>query len=256
MSTINQELLDLLQEEIGTGKTQIYWHVARKREMTGLPRSQAAIALAMELGIKVDRYATEYDLSMISEVEPGLKAVIKDMLPEKTQIASAITMGQDKTNGYDPFLDPKLINSAHKNAEICAKLFLFENSIRRAVHAVMEKKHGIDWWYDAAPRDIMYTTFDRRAGENGPKWRSQFGAEPIYYTDIKDLNEIISLHQDIFTDVLGKELHIEGWIDLVERIRAGLMFANPITLKERDKFLAILEDWNKIATEIHKNLQD
>jgi hypothetical protein len=256
MSTINQKLLGLLQEEIGTGKTQVYWHVARKREITNLPREQAAIALAMELGIDVSRFATEYDLKMIREVEPGLVAVIDRILPEKKNVADSIENTHQVLDGHDPFLDPKTLNNAHKNAEICAKLFLLENSIRRVVHAVMEKKHGVDWWYDAAPRDIMYATFDRRSGENETRWRGQFGAEPIYYTDIRDLSEIMKVHQDIFKGVYGKELMIDDWIDIVERVRSGLVHTNPVTLKERNKFLEIFEAWNGIARDIHNKLNN
>ncbi|MBU0518671.1 hypothetical protein KKA00_09425 [bacterium] len=255
MSTINQELLGKLQEEIGTGKTQVYWHIARKVEMTGLPRSQAAIALAMELGIKVSRYATEYDLEMIHKVEPGLGSVISSVLPDKEAFAKQVDDAQESNNGSLPFLDSKMIDKAHKNAEICAQLFLFENSIRLTVHAVMEKNYGLDWWYDKTPRDVMYETFDRRSGENGPKWRGQFGAEPIYYTDINDLNTIVQEHQEDFSKLLGKELHFNGWIDLVERIRIALTTANPITLKERNKFIEMVNEWGTIARQIYNNLE-
>jgi hypothetical protein len=100
----------------------------------------------------------------------------------------------------------------------------------------------------------MYATFDRRSGENEPKWRGQFGAEPIYYTDIKDLSEIIKVHQNIFKSVYGKELTIDEWIDIVERVRAGLVHTNPVTLKERNMFLEIYDEWSGIAKKIHQKL--
>jgi len=255
MSTINQELLGRLQEEIGTGKTQVYWHVARKVEMTGLPRAQAAIALAMELGIKVSRYATEYDLDMIKIAEPGLGTVISKILPEKEKFSKQVEDAQESNNGFLPFLDSKMLEKAHLNAEICAQLFLLENSIRLTVNAVMEKSFGIDWWYDKAPRDIMYETFDRRSGEKGPKWRGQFGAEPIYYTDIEDLNKIIEEHQNIFNEYLGKNLNLTNWFDLIGRIRVSLTTANPVTVKERNQFIIIVKEWGKIALKIQNTLE-
>jgi len=254
MSTINQELLGLLQEEVGTGKTQVYWLVARKCEATGLPRAQAAIALAMEFGIDVSKYATEYDLETIRKSEPGLVSMIEGMLSRKKEIAQAIKETQSQETIRDPYVDSKMLAVAYKNAEVCAKLFIFENSLRRVVSAVMEKEYGIDWWYDVTPRDIMYSTFDRRSGEKEPKWRGQFGAEPIYYTDIKDLSEIINNRQEAFRKVLGKKLSIATWINLVERIRTALVHSNPVTQKELDKFAVIFKQWNKIAWTVHKNL--
>lgn len=254
MSTINQELLDLLQEEIGTGKTQVYWHVARKCEATGLPRAQAAIALAMEFGIDVSKYATEYDLETIRKSEPGLVSMIEEMLSSKKEIAEAIKETQSQDTIRDPYVDSKMIAVAYKNAEICSKLFIFENSLRRVVSAIMEREYGIDWWYDVTPRNIMYSTFDRRSGEKEPKWRGQFGAEPIYYTDVKDLCEIINDRQEAFRKVLDKKLSINAWIDRVERIRTALVHSNPVTQKEHDEFAVIFKKWNKIAWTIHKRL--
>lgn len=255
MSTINQELLDALQREIGTGKTQIYWHVARKREATGLPRAQAAIALALELGINIARYATEYDLEMIREAEPGLRSLIDRMMPRKMKVSTAVDRALREGNGRLPFLNAKMVNSAHQNAEICARLFMFENSLRLTVYAVMEQEYGLDWWYDNVPREIMYETFDRRSGEKGVQWRRKVGAEPIYYTDIKDLSKIINLHQDVFKRVLGKKLTLDPWVETVEGIRTALATANPVTMKDRKKFAEIFDTWNTVAERIRKNLE-
>ena len=254
MSTINQELLRLLKDKLDTGITQVYWQVSLKRQATGLPRDQAAIAVAMELDIDISKYATEYDLTEIRKVEPGLKALINKMLPEKSQVAQGVKRAQEEEPNPDPYLDNKMITAAHRNAEICSKFFLFENSLRRVVSAVMEEEFGIDWWYDNAPHDIMYNTFDRRSGEQGPKWRGQFGAEPIYYTDINDLKEIIDKNKKIFHKYLGNNTNIENWIEIIERVRAALSYANPVTLKDREKFFDYVTQWTKLSNQVHKKI--
>lgn len=255
MSTINQELLRLLQEELRTGKTQVYAHVKRKRKVTGLQRAQAAVALGLELGIDVSRYATAPDLEEIGKAEPGLQSLINAMMPTQRKVADAILESQKREGYRDPFLDSKLVTAAFRNGEICSKLFLFENSLRRVVYAVMAEEFGMDWWYDVTPRDIMYSTFDRRSGEKGPRWRGQFGAEPIYYTNVQDLSVIINKHQESFSKLLGRKLSIDKWVPVIERIRAALTFTNPITQKELDKFLTILKQWDKIALQIRKKLK-
>lgn len=257
MSTINQELLALLKETLDIGITQVYWQVSRKCEATGLPREQAAIAVAMELGIDVVKYATAYDLESIRRVEPGLSSLIEDMLPAKQEIGEAIQKAQKNELNSDPFIDSAMLTAAHRNAEICTKLFVLENSIRRVVSAVMSTKYGIDWWYDVTPRDIMYTTFDRRSGEKEPKWRGQFGAEPIYYTDIKDLKVIIDEQQKLFQKFFGDKFNfqkLEKWVDIVERIRASLVYTNPVTHKDRDAFMSCYREWNKLAKKVFNQI--
>ncbi len=252
MSTINQELLGLLQRKFGTGKTQVYWHIARKREATGLSRALAAVALALELGIDVSRFATEFDLKKIRDAEPGLQSLIDSVLPEKQTIASAVERVQRQTETKHPFTDQRMITNAYTNATICAKLFLFENSLRRAVYAVMEREFGLDWWYDKTPRDIMYKTFDRRAGEDGPRWRGHVGADPICYTDIRDLQRIIERHQEAFHKVLGKPFDISAWVAPVEKVRAALATANPVTRKDQRDFTRILERWKRLSGRIER----
>jgi hypothetical protein len=211
----------------------------------------------MELGIDVSRYATAFDLESIRLVEPALAPLIDGMLPAKQEVGKAIAETQKNELNSDPFMDSVMITSAHRNAEICTRLFLLENSIRRVVSGVMATKYGIDWWYDVTPRDIMYSTFDRRSGEDQPKWRGQFGAEPIYYTDIRDLSVIITEHQALFGKYLGDKFKfdkLEKWVDIVERIRAALVFTNPVTHKDRDAFMSVVREWNKIAKRVHKQL--
>ncbi|TKJ42125.1 hypothetical protein CEE37_00165 [candidate division LCP-89 bacterium B3_LCP] len=255
MSTINQELLKQLKNKLNTGITQIYGHVVKKSETTGLKREQAAIAVAMELGIDVSKYATEYDLLRIRETDPSLRKIIDDALPAKEETSEALREAQKNHLNTDPYLDNGMIIYAHQNAEICMKLFFLENSMRRVVSAIMATEYGIDWWYDVAPRDIMYSTFDRRSGEGETRWRGQFGAEAIYYTDIKDLRKIFEEHTELFGKFIDNLPKMDEWVDIVEKVRAAITFTNPVTNKDRDEFMQCVKLWSEIAKGVHERIQ-
>ncbi|MCX6640600.1 MAG: hypothetical protein NTW14_08985 [bacterium] len=254
MGTVNQELLGNLQQKLGVGKTQVYWHIARRREETRLSRDLSAIALALETGLDVSRYATEHDLEIILHSSPILAPQIEKILPQKREVSRAIQELNQQESSSSPFVDSKTIHAAYRNAELYAKFYLFENSLRMLVHAIMEKKYGAEWWYETAPRDIMNATFERRSGEKEPRWRGQWGAEPIYYTDIKDLSVIMETHQDLFSRYLGENIKIDGIIDLIERIRTSFAFTNPVAQKDREQFTAFLDQWNTLLDQAHHRM--
>jgi hypothetical protein len=245
MGTVNQELLTLLQEKLGVGKTQVYWHIARRRQETKLTRDHSAIALALEAGLDVSKYATEHDLETILQYSPGLAPQIVKILPEKRAVSEAIRGLSPVEDGNNPFIDSKTINAAYRNAELYARFYVFENTLRRVIHTIMERRYGSEWWYEFAPRDIMNATFERRSGEGVPRWRGQWGAEPIFYTEVRDLVSIIENHGDVFANYIGVELNLNQHLELIERVRTSLAFTNPVAQKDREEFVVFLDRWQE-----------
>lgn len=67
MAHINRELLRKIEKKLGVSQRQAYKRITAKANGLFLPRPQAAIALAADLGIGISRYATEQDLHVIRQ---------------------------------------------------------------------------------------------------------------------------------------------------------------------------------------------
>lgn len=159
----------------------------------------------------------------------------------------------------DPFIDNLMFNAANNNAEIYPIIYIFENSVRNFVVAVMKKNYGNDWWTEKVERvntKIKDNVNMRRLAEKEAPWHSKRGADPIFYTDIKDLEKIINTYSKDFRKVLkGKFEHVIVWIDEIEKTRNILAHNNPVAKKDRDRLIVFARDWSEFAKLIVEVMQ-
>jgi predicted nucleotide-binding protein len=69
--SVKPELFDRLRDKTGLSQARVYGLIAQKANATLLPRDLAAIALANDLGINVNKYATAEDLATIRAAARG-----------------------------------------------------------------------------------------------------------------------------------------------------------------------------------------
>jgi predicted nucleotide-binding protein len=76
MAPINQELLAKIQAKLNVSQNHVYKLIAEKVKATYLPRHLAAVALAGDLGININKaaYATDQDRLQISAARTGASA--------------------------------------------------------------------------------------------------------------------------------------------------------------------------------------
>jgi len=151
----------------------------------------------------------------------------------------------------DPFIDNQMFNAANNNAEIYPVVYLFENSVRNFVVAVMKKNYGNDWWTEKVEKvntRIRDNVNIRRLAEKESPWHSKRGADPIYYTDIEDLEKIINTYSKDFRKILkGKFEHVIVWIDEIEKTRNILAHNNLVAKKDRERLTVFARDWGEFA---------
>jgi len=75
MARINQELLERLRGKLGVSQSHVYRLINRKVKANYLSQQQAAIALAIEAGIRVEKYADDDKVTEIRRAIQGQPAV-------------------------------------------------------------------------------------------------------------------------------------------------------------------------------------
>jgi hypothetical protein len=67
---IDQRLLDRIQQKLGVGQAATYNRIEKQGRLEKLPRDLAAISLASELGININKFATPAQLAELRGVRP------------------------------------------------------------------------------------------------------------------------------------------------------------------------------------------
>jgi hypothetical protein len=157
-----------------------------------------------------------------------------------------------------PFVEDQVFSAAYNNAEIYPVIYLFENSVRKFVVAVMKMNFGDNWWAEKVENvntSIQRNVTIRRLAEKEAPWHSKRGADPIFYTDIDDLEKIINTYSKEFRKVLkGKFEHVIVWIDEIEKTRNILAHNNPVAKKDKERLMVFAHDWSEYAKSIHEDL--
>jgi len=90
------------------------------------------------------------------------------------------------------------------------KLFIIENTLRIFIHSVLTVQYtekGENWWDDLAGE--AKNSYERNK-KNYLKPEARFfslpGKHPIYFIDIKDLNEILRANFTLFVPVIGESI--------------------------------------------------
>ena len=102
------------------------------------------------------------------------------------------------------------------------KIYFLENVLRLIIHTVLAAQYYKDkeWWEDLAGEGAKnsYKRNRKRYLTQDAKLFSIPGKHPLYYIDIKDLNEIIRANRPLFAPVVSDKL-LDSLIVKIEEIR-------------------------------------
>lgn len=88
MAKINQELIDPLQSQLGVGQAAVYKRIAAVAGDTMLDRHLAALVLAAESGININRYSSAEDRAEIRSSRAGVTRREREVLVDEETLPS------------------------------------------------------------------------------------------------------------------------------------------------------------------------
>ena len=265
MDRIDPKLLGEICKKLGRSERTADRRIKKIQRRQLLERPLAALTLAIELGINIDKYAMSEDLEKLrsaQKINPlPISSKISNPLP-RNEISTRKNLRISAPAGVDSdsFISDTDKTSAKSNAELYPALYLFENSVRRFISLVMKFDYGENWWEDKIENDkpkLADSVKIRRNDEKNFPWHSKRNAEPIYYTDITDLTNIINTYspKGKFKTAFGKhQARVLVWIEDIEKTRNILAHNNPVSKIDRDRLQKYARDWHIFVTEARKSL--
>lgn len=144
----------------------------------------------------------------------------------------------------DPILGNQIINDAKEMTNTYAELYVFENSVREAIHLVLSRQLGSNWWDIGVGKRIIENVQNRIDSEDRNAWHGRRGSHPIYYSDISDLQSIIQRNWDHFKDIFPDQNWVMVRLKEIALSRNIVDHHNPLQKKDRQRLSIYLQDWH------------
>ncbi len=128
-------------------------------------------------------------------------------------------------------------------------LYVFENSVREVISRVLSQAIGLDWWDRCAPEGVRRSVAERMKQENDTPWHGARGADPIFYTDIKDLVSIVRNREGWrkLQPILGRIEWFSELINCIGASRNPVAHMNPISAHDRQRLVVNFRDWERVV---------
>ena len=142
-------------------------------------------------------------------------------------------------------LDDELIANAKSMAVVYAATAAFENSVRGLIKNVLLEGVGEEWWKTSVSENIRKRAETRREEESKVKWHAQRGVDPIYYTTLGDLANIIRQNFIRFEPYIQSAEWAASVFDVVERSRNVIMHSGMLDKEDIGRLGINIRDWIK-----------
>lgn len=142
-------------------------------------------------------------------------------------------------------LDEDAIASAKQMAIVYTAIAAFENSVRNLIKTALMEKYKEEWWKKGVSESIRKKAESRMQEEKKIKWHTQRGDEPLNYTDLGHLGNVINNNIDVFEPFVQNVPWATSIFKVVERSRNVIMHSGVLGKEDIDRLGINIRDWIK-----------
>jgi hypothetical protein len=142
-------------------------------------------------------------------------------------------------------LDDDLIANAKSMAVVYTATAAFENSVRSLIKNILLETVGEGWWQTSVSENVRKRAESRKEEERKVKWHAQRGVDPIYYTTLGDLANIIRNNFSKFEPYIQSAEWAASVFDVVERSRNVIMHSGMLEKEDIGRLGINIRDWIK-----------
>jgi len=160
-----------------------------------------------------------------------------------------IELGHITTLENKELIDPELFEfdirkSAIKTTEHFHLYFCIENTIRRMIKQTMLEKYGPNWWDLAKlPEGVKNNVQDNIKRENDSLMTSRSKDDPLAYTTLGELLQIIQENWEDFADQLKSKKAVSSILFQLNQIRVAVAHSNELSEHDANRLEILIKDW-------------
>lgn len=140
-------------------------------------------------------------------------------------------------------LDNSDIDESMRMASVYAAITAFERSARRFITKVLLGEHGQGWWEDCVSTKIRDVAERRRTEEDKVKWHGTRGDDPLTYTEMGHLANIIQQNWVDFEPHIRRMEWATGIFSTIERSRNVIMHSGVLDPDDVERVGMNIRDW-------------
>ena len=141
-------------------------------------------------------------------------------------------------------LDVEHVARAEKMSYVYITVAAFENSVRDLIKSVLLEALDEDWWNIGVSDKIRKAAETRMDEEKKIRWHVQRGDDPIRFTMMPNLANIIGQNFEHFEPYLHNIDWVRNVFELVERSRNVIMHSGFLSDRDMARLGSIIRDWN------------
>jgi hypothetical protein len=250
---------DLLMQ-MGVSPQRLYQLARARKAVLPMSTEHAIYTLAHERGLDISKYLDNDETREVRALVAQLKAAgptngihsnpdrasRSGRVPRSATPArkAEVIIGGMKVAGI-PGLSPAHAQQAKAMAErVYPILYLFENSARDLIEAVMAAEYGPSWWETAVPKKLRAAAEKRKQDELRDAWHLPRGRRPIDYLLLTDLSAIVRSRWKDFSHLFPRpswfEELVSGDMNVPRRVIAHM---NPIGPEDVAGMEAAFRKW-------------
>lgn len=160
-----------------------------------------------------------------------------------------IELGRIESLEKKDIVDPELFEfdirkSANKTSEQFHLYFCVENTIRRMIKQTMLEKYGPTWWDQAKiPEGVRTNVKDNIKREIDSVMTSRPKDDPLAYTTLGELSQIILENWDDFADQLRSKRAVSSILFQLNQIRVAVAHSNELSEHDSNRLEILIKDW-------------
>jgi Swt1-like HEPN len=141
-------------------------------------------------------------------------------------------------------LDIEYVDQAEKMAFVYITVAAFENSVRDLIKGVLIEALGENWWEQSVSEKIRKAAQTRMDEERKIRWHVQRGDDPIRFTMLPNLANIIQQNYGHFEDYLPQIEWVKNVFEVVDRSRNVIMHSGNLSDRDIARLGSLIRDWN------------
>lgn len=141
-------------------------------------------------------------------------------------------------------LDAEHVARAEKMSLVYTTVAAFENSVRDLIKSILIEAIGVDWWTIGVSDKIRRAAEVRMEEEKKIRWHVQRGEDPIRFTMLPNLANIISQNFEHFEPYLHNLDWVKNVFEIVERSRNVIMHSGTLSDRDIARLGSLVRDWN------------
>ena len=119
----------------------------------------------------------------------------------------------------------------------------FERGARSFIRSVLLEEFGEEWWTKGASGKIQTFAESRRNEEAKAKWHGERGDDPLDYTELGHLPQIIQQNWQLFEPHIPRIDWATAIFSGIERSRNVIMHGGELSIEDAERVGMNIRDW-------------